>query len=224
MRINQFVALATGLSRRSADSAISSGRVSINGLVAQLGQTVGNGDQVCLDDSPIQIQPHRYFMLNKPVGYLTSRVSQGGSPTIYKLLPKIMHELKPVGRLDKDSSGLLLLTNNGELANQLTHPKYRHSKQYIVSLNKPLGDTDRHKLITGVQLEDGPSKFESEPVKLKANTYNLTLSEGRNRQIRRSFKALGYTVVSLQRLAMGKLKLANLPVGDYRELRREEII
>src|SRR5690606_8683974 len=132
---------------------------------------------------------------NKPTGYICSRRGQG-SRTVYDLLPDKYRSLKTAGRLDKESSGLLILTNNGNLANQLTHPRYEKEKVYKVKLNKPLTGADKNKLLEGVKLDDGPSRF----IKIEQNPQGVcevTLSEGRNRQIRRTFDTLGYKVVYL---------------------------
>ena len=138
MRINKFIAQATGLSRRAADTAIGEGRVLVNGQKPSAGQDVSTNDAVLMDGkritAPNQAQT---IILNKPVGYVVSRDGQG-SQTIYDLLPPELHQLKPVGRLDKDSSGLLLLTNDGQLAQELTHPRYQKTKIYEIRLDKPL--------------------------------------------------------------------------------------
>lgn len=156
-------------------------------------------------------------MLNKPAGYVCSRDGQG-SRTVYDLLPPEMRALKPVGRLDKDSSGLLLLTNDGDLANNLTHPRYNKEKTYVVELHEPLSEPDRRKIGQGVKLEDGISKLQ---IKNPAGkSFTVVMSEGRNRQIRRTFEALGYTVTKLHRTKFGPYALENLGPGKlirYRE-------
>lgn len=218
MRINVFVAQATGLSRRAADRAIQEGRVAINGNMARLGDTVNAVDAVTLDGTPIVPAKKTIIMLNKPAGYVCSRRGQG-SRTIYDLLPPEYHSLKPVGRLDKASSGLLLLTNDGPLANTLTHPRYAKTKLYDVTLNKAL--TAPHKQqITGkdVHLEDGPSGFGLEPAGSAGRKWRVALQEGRNRQIRRTFTALGYEVRSLHRTQFGPYSLHGLKTGEYRLL------
>src|SRR5665213_2596758 len=144
MRVNQFVAQATGLSRRAADRAIQEARLAINQHTAGLGDSVTSNDAVTLDNRPIMAAASLVIMLNKPAGYVCSRAGQG-SRTIYDLLPSEYHQLKPVGRLDKDSSGLLLLTNDGQLANQLAHPRYAKTKTYEVTLDKPLTKIDQAK-------------------------------------------------------------------------------
>jgi 23S rRNA pseudouridine2605 synthase len=219
MRINKFIAQATGLSRRAADNAISEGRVRINQQVAGLGGTVSDSDHIMLDDQPISAPVQTTtIMFNKPFGYVCSREGQG-SQTIYELLPAELHRLKPVGRLDKDSSGLLLLTDNGDLANELTHPRYHKEKVYEVKLDKSLTPADQASLHRAINLEDGPShlrvtQFPNQDVP----TCEVRLSEGRNRQIRRTFAALGYAVTKLHRTQFGPYSLDKLPSGQWQKI------
>lgn len=216
MRVNKYLALATDLSRRQADDAIDDGRVLINGELAQMGTLIGPADIVTLDSQPVK-PPTTYttIMLHKPVGYVCSRDGQG-SPTIYELLPSDLLHLNPVGRLDKDSSGILLMTNDGALAHRLTHPSYQKDKVYVVTLDKPLSPRDASTIgDTGVELDDGPSRL-----RLKTTVHNrslqVTMSEGRNRQIRRTFEKLGYKVTALHRLQFSTFKLGSLPVSHYK--------
>ena len=201
-RINKFVAHATGLSRREADDLVAKGRVTINGATAAMGARVTSADRIALDGKPLKPQAaYTYLMLHKPVGYVCSRRRQGDTPTIYELLPKEYAFLKPVGRLDKDSSGILLLTDDGDFAHQMTHPKFIKTKIYEVELDKPLKPLHQQMISDyGVQLEDGVSRFMVE----KHNAgYTVTMQEGRNRQIRRTFAALDYTVTKLHRTHFG---------------------
>lgn len=217
MRLNVYIASSTGLSRRAADRAIEEGRVLLNGHGPGLGQQVGQDDIVTLDGRAITPDVNTLtIMLNKPVDYVCSRAGQG-SKTIYDLIPEEYHYLKPVGRLDKNSSGLLLLTNDGELANQLTHPRYQKTKVYEVKLDRSLSDTDRVKVSEkGVALEDGLSKFKLEQGN-NASKWTITMSEGRNRQIRRTFSALGYRIIRLHRTQFGEYQLGLLAEGQIRE-------
>jgi 23S rRNA pseudouridine2605 synthase len=223
MRVNKFLAQATGISRRAADAAIAAGRVTINGTVPSPGYDVADQDDILYDGRHLKLQDvtttrHTTIILNKPVGYVVSRDGQG-SQTVYDLLPAHLHNLKPVGRLDKDSSGLLLMTNDGELANQLTHPRYSKSKIYQVILDKPLQPLHRQMISDhGLQLEDGPSQLQLERLHDDNDSqWQVTMREGRNRQIRRTFSALGYTVTGLHRIAFGSYALNNLPPGSYSE-------
>lgn len=218
MRLNKFIALATGMGRRPADQAIASGCVLINGQAATVGQEVSSTDEVTLDGQPINVdvQSATTIMLNKPAGYVVSRSGQG-SATIYDLLPEQYHHLKPVGRLDKDSSGLLLLTNDGQLAFELTHPSRQKQKIYEVTLDKPLRPLHRQMITDyGVMLDDGPSKFQLERLHDGDETeWRITMHEGRNRQIRRTFAALGYTVTGLHRIQFGSYQLRDLAPGRF---------
>lgn len=218
MRLNRFIAASTGLARRVADEAIAAGRVQVNGQPSQPGQQVSDADSVTLDGRRLQLAITQTILLNKPVGYVTSRDGQG-SKTVYDLLPAELHHLKPVGRLDKDSSGLLLLTNDGALAQQLTHPKYQKTKQYAIALDKPLGAAHRRQITeTGVKLEDGLSKFQLEPSDTDSRHWRVIMHEGRNRQIRRSFAALGYTVTGLHRTQFGAFRLHSLASGSWKNV------
>jgi len=223
MRINKFIAQSTGLSRRKADEVIESGNVTINGKQAALGSEVGPRDKVTLNGQPVSGQNQTTtIILNKPVGYICSRDGQGAQ-TIYDLLPKKYHHLKPVGRLDKDSSGLLLLTNDGDLAHKLTHPKFHKIKVYEIKLNKSLDPADREKITqTGVRLKDGISKFElnwmEKDNKGKVTKWMATLYEGRNRQIRRTFVEVGYQVATLNRIKFGPYNISEINTGDFQQV------
>lgn len=218
MRINKFVAQATGLSRRAADRAIQEGRVALNEDTANLGDIVSEHDTITLDKlsitPPVQALT---IMFNKPAGYVCSRNGQGAK-TVYDLLPSKYHALKPVGRLDKDSSGLLLLTNDGKLANHLTHPRYAKTKVYKVNLNKSLEPLHEQMIKgQGMQLEDGYSQLLLTKRNETGMNWEVTMHEGRNRQIRRTFQALNYTVTYLHRIRFGSYSLGSLPLGHHRE-------
>ena len=218
-RLNKYLALATGSSRREADNMIAEGRVKVNGTVAVLGGRIdAKNDTILLDGETLREAPAMsYFAFNKPRGYVCSRRAQGDSPTIYALLPDDMHNLKPVGRLDRDSSGLLLLTNDGDFAYQMTHPKFHKSKIYEVELDKDLQPLHRQMISDfGVMLEDGKSKFEVERLGDENKKWRITMSEGRNRQIRRTFSALGYEVKKLHRTTFGQYSLGDIKSGEYK--------
>ena len=203
------------MSRRTADEVIANKRVLVNGIVPSSGYDVQPEDAVTLDTKPLKVQTVTTVMLNKPVGYVVSRDGQG-SKTIYELLPKELQYLKSVGRLDKDSSGLLLLTNDGELANKLTHPRYQKEKVYEVELDKPLSNEHKKQIEQGVALEDGPSKLK---LNGSGKNWTVTMAEGRNRQIRRTFEAVGYMVVSLDRRKFGEYQLEKMSQpGDLKTL------
>jgi 23S rRNA pseudouridine2605 synthase len=217
MRINQYLAQTTSLSRRGADVALADGRVQVNGQPAQMGQSITAKDIILLDGRPVTHTTQTIvIMLHKPVGYVCSRDGQG-SQTVYELLPKEYQLLKLVGRLDKNSSGLLLLTNDGQLAHQLTHPSFQKQKRYQVTLDTALTEEDLTRLKSGVRLNDGPSHLDIQPTQ-QPRQYHIRMHEGRNRQIRRTFEALGHRVRKLHRTHFGPYTLANLTVGHYKTI------
>ena len=219
MRLNKFVALSLGVSRRKADELIEQGQILVNGDRAVLGRQISQSDTVLHNSRELHIQPKKLILLHKPVGYLCSRASQGGVPTIYELLPKNLHHLKPVGRLDKDSSGLILLTNDGDFAHQMTHPSFYKIKRYLVTLDQPLQPLHRQMINDfGVQLPDGPSRLTLERQHDGDDRrWIVQMSEGRNRQIRRTFAALGYTVTKLHRTDFGSYSLGGMKRGEFQE-------
>ncbi len=235
LRLNKFLAERLGVSRREADELISAGKITVNGEVASLGfslptpENLDNFPKVCYNGKIVPLEADfLYLAFNKPVGFVCSRRAQGNAPTLYDLLPKKYHQLKTVGRLDKDSSGLILLTNDGDFAFQMTHPKFRKTKVYEVELDLPLAPLHQQMISDfGVEIGDGVSKFKiikddflapassselSDPFG-SATSYTVILHEGRNRQIRRTFAALGYTVVKLHRTQFGKYELGDLEPG-----------
>ncbi len=217
MRLNKFLALATGMSRRAADKAIANGEVLINGTAAELGQVI-NPEQgtVTWQGKAVRLpEGTSTIMLYKPRGYVCSRDGQG-SKTVYDLLPARLNSLKPVGRLDKDSSGLLLLTNDGDLAHKLTHPSFQKEKTYTVELSSKLSEQDEQIISsTGIQLADGPSRLMLESLNTERTRWRVKMSEGRNRQIRRTFQAAGYEVITLHRTDFGVYSLGDLKPGEF---------
>jgi 23S rRNA pseudouridine2605 synthase len=220
IRLNKYLALHAGLSRRAADEFIQKGRVTVNGTVAVVGARVTDQDDVRIDDEQIAAQTElQYILLNKPVSYVCSRRQQGENPTIYDLLPDNFHVLKPVGRLDRDSSGLILLTNDGDFAQQMTHPSFYKVKRYEVSLDTPLEPLHQQMINDfGVHLDDGESKLTLERQSDDRRDWIVTMSEGRNRQIRRTFAALGYMVAKLHRTDFGAYTLGHLAPGEYKDV------
>lgn len=220
MRVNQFLAQATGISRRRADELINAGKVTVNNLPVQLGYQVKSSDVVRLNKQIVANAKLQTIMLHKPAGYVTSRKKQGVTPTIYRLLPDHLHRLKPIGRLDKDSTGLLLLSNDGDLAQRLTHPSQHKRKHYLVTTDQPLTKAQLAQLNRGVSLDDGMSII---PITVgHKGYYQVRLEEGRNRQIRRSIQVVGRKVTSLHRDRFGGLQLGNLAVGEWRSLSPQE--
>ena len=235
-RLNKFLAERLGVSRREADDLIAGGQILVNDKPAALGARIDKNDKVCYNKKIIPFETdYLYLAMNKPVGYVCSRRAQGSAPTLYDLLPEEYKKLKTVGRLDKDSSGLILLTNDGDFAFQMTHPKFHKEKVYEVELDHPLEPLHQQMISDyGIMLDDGPSKFVvvrladasfedhklgrtalSVSEKDAPQAYMVTLSEGRNRQIRRTFAALGYRVTKLHRTKFGVFEINNLPVGKF---------
>lgn len=217
IRLNKHLALLLGVSRREADELISAGRVTVNSLAPLLGKQVSPQDTIMVDGVLVADTPNlQYILFNKPVGYVCSRRAQGDNPTIYELLPSDMAKLKPVGRLDKDSSGLLLLTNDGDFAHRMTHPKFAKVKVYEVSLSEPLQPLHQQMIADyGVEIGDGTSKFALERQDDNRLHWIITMKEGRNRQIRRTFAALGYEVTTLHRTDFGNYALGDIKPGKF---------
>lgn len=206
-----------GISRREADDLIDYGHVKVNGAKVTLGARFEAGDEITIRNQPLGAAvAFEYIALNKPIGYVSSRKQQGETQTIYSLLPERYHALKPVGRLDKDSSGLMLLTNDGDFAYEMTHPKFYKTKIYEVSLDAPLAPLHQQMISDhGIQLEDGPSQLSLERVDDSRENWIVTMHEGRNRQIRRTFSSLGYTVTKLHRTDFGHYSLGDIKPGKF---------
>lgn len=218
-RLNKYLALQLGISRREADTLIETGQVTINDDQASLGARYKQGDRIAVKGKPLTgSTAFVYLMLNKPVGYVCSRRAQGDSPTIYALLPDKYHTLKPVGRLDRDSSGLILLTNDGDFAFKMTHPKFAKTKVYKVRLNKDLEPLHQQMISDyGIQLEDGTSKLILGRLSDdNRKEWQVIMSEGRNRQIRRTFASLGYEVKKLHRTDFGNYSLGDMKPGGHK--------
>lgn len=217
-------------SRRKMAKAIKQGRVAVNGHIAtDFRQPLDpSGDLVTLDGRPVDLRPGKpvYLVLNKPAGALATTRDELGRGTVIALLPPKYRGLGlyPAGRLDKDSTGLLLLTNDGALTYRLTHPRFEHEKEYLVRLDKRLGTADADKLRKGIELEDGRTRPATvKPVANDPLSYRVTVHEGKKRQLRRMFASLGYRVMSLQRVRIGSLVLGNLKEGEARELTPLEV-
>ncbi|MBQ3410134.1 rRNA pseudouridine synthase [Candidatus Saccharibacteria bacterium] len=222
VRLNKFLAERVGLSRREADDLIAAGQILVNDSLAVLGARIDKNDKVCYNGSIIPFDAgYSYLMLNKPAGYVSSRRAQGDAPTLYELLPEKYRALKTVGRLDKDSSGLILLTNDGDFAYQMTHPKFVKVKEYEVRLDRALEPLHQQMVADfGIDLPDGKSQLGLTRLADDRKHWLVTMSEGRNRQIRRTFAAVGYEVVRLHRIAFGPYKLGNLKDGEYKAVER----
>lgn len=220
-RLNKYIAYHLGVSRREADVFIEKGSVTVNGGKAELGTRVTETDTVAIHGTLItKKSAYTYIALHKPVSYVCSRKPQGDAPTVYELLPDSLHHLKLVGRLDKDSSGIILLTDDGTFSHHMTHPSYYKTKTYSISLDHELEPLHQQMISDyGIQLEDGPSKL----LLTRRNESNrkewiVEMHEGRNRQIRRTFAALGYTVASLHRTQFGDYSLGDIKPGSWQTL------
>lgn len=226
MRLNRFLAQSGLCSRREADDFITAGLVTVNGqIVTQLGTKVMPTDEVKFNDSRVQGEKKVYLVLNKPKGYVTSLDDPHAGKTVMELVQGACTErIYPVGRLDKNSLGLLLFTNDGDLTKQLTHPAFRKKKIYQVSLDKPLTRADMDRIAEGITLEDGEI-FADEISYVKDNKQEvgIEIHSGRNRIVRRIFEFLGYTVTKLDRVYYAGLTKKNLKRGAWRFLSREEV-
>ena len=226
MRLNRFLAQSGLCSRREADDFITAGLVTVNGqIVTQLGTKVLPTDEVKFNDSRVQGEKKVYLVLNKPKGYVTSLDDPHAAKTVMDLVRGACTErIYPVGRLDKNSLGLLLFTNDGDMTKQLTHPSYRKKKIYQVSLDKPLTRADMDRIAEGVTLEDGEIHAdEISYVKENKQEVGIEIHSGRNRIVRRIFESLGYTVTKLDRVYYAGLTKKNLKRGAWRFLTREEV-
>jgi len=218
LRMNKYLALHLGISRREADNLIDQQKVLVNGKKVTLGARFSEGDKITVNGEELHGKTaYQCIALNKPSGYVCSRKKQGDNPTIYELLPEKYHHLKPVGRLDRNSSGLVLLTNDGDFAYHMTHPSFFKTKIYNVRLENSLSPLHQQMISDyGVTLEDGPSKLQLEKMdQPDRKSWIVTMHEGRNRQIRRTFGSLGYTVNKLSRTNFGNYALGDIQSGTF---------
>ncbi|HEY5753654.1 MAG TPA: pseudouridine synthase [Chthoniobacterales bacterium] len=223
MRLNRYLAAAGFGSRRSCESLITEGKVTINGkVVRELATTVAPADHVKVNGKLARVEQPVYVALHKPRGYVTTLDDELGRRTIEDLLPRSLPRLFHVGRLDKDSEGLLLLTNDGELSQRLTHPRFKVEKEYEVLLDKPFDPALTEKLKRGIVLEQGRARMEQ--VRFVApNHLKVILLQGMKRQIRLMFYDLGYEVKRLCRTRIGPVLLGQLPAGGHRLLTEREV-
>jgi 23S rRNA pseudouridine2605 synthase len=227
VRLQAFLARAGAApSRRKAEPPILEGRVTVNGETATLGATVTEGDAVALDGIPVRLPDALpYLALNKPAGYLTTMDDERGRKTVADLMPEAPG-LVPAGRLDRNTTGLIILTNDGELAHRITHPSSKIEKQYRLTLENPLPEGALVALTSGPTLEDGkmhPPRLANLRRTRSTTTLDLTIHEGRNRIIRRACVAVGLRLVSLRRTRVGPVTLGDLPEGEYRALTTGEL-
>lgn len=229
-RLQKILSRAGVASRRAAEQMILAGRVQVNGItVTELGSRYEQAEvRITVDGKPVRAaEQHVYFLLNKPKGYISSVHDERGRRTVLALLPEVRERIYPIGRLDANTEGLLLLTNDGELMNGLLHPRYEVEKTYVARLTRLPGKEELNRLRTGVQLEDGltaPAQvriLEAEKGRVRVE---MTIHEGRNRQVRRMFQAVGYDVKALKRTHFAGLTLHGVARGAHRTLTNEEIL
>lgn len=223
MRINKLVAERCEVSRRKADAMIEEGRVEVNGKRAQLGMMVDDDDRITVDGSTtVDDRRQRVVIaLNKPVGFMTT-TDPSKTDTVMDLVEWPDARLFPVGRLDVESSGLLLLTNDGDLANKLMHPRYEHEKEYEVEVDHPFQESDLLQLRHGVEL-DGRKTKPAQVLRISERRIRIMICEGRNRQIRRMCEALHYRVLHLHRIRIAGLEIGSLKPGMWRVLSPSEV-
>lgn len=211
-------------SRKDARMWIGDGRVQVNGNVVRDPDAWIDieRDTVRFDGKTLQDEGRVYVLLHKPVGYLTTNRDPQGRPTIYDLLPEDGPHVAYAGRLDFDTSGLLILTNDTQFAERLTNPEHHIPKTYLVNASRPLGDEELDALRHGIELEDGPTRPAS-VTRVSESAFEIAITEGRNRQVRRMVEALGATVVTLVRIAIGTIGIGDLPAGETRALTAEEV-
>jgi 23S rRNA pseudouridine2605 synthase len=222
VRLAKYLAHGGVASRRMAEKIIAAGRITVGGeVVRDPARDVGEGDDVRVDGSPVGAEPREVWAVNKPAGVVSTAREPGSRPAVVSLVDSAAR-LYPVGRLDADSTGLLLLTNDGELANRLTHPRYEVAKTYRAGLAKPLPEAALRRLREGVELEDGPTA-PAAVHRRGEREIEIVLREGRNRQVRRMVEAVGNRVTGLRRVAFGSLALGGLREGEARRLEDGEI-
>jgi 23S rRNA pseudouridine2605 synthase len=222
MRLAKYLAHCGVASRRRAEELIAAGRVTVAGeRVTDPARDVDETSGVAVSGRPVRPEPHEVWMLNKPAGVVSTAREPGRRRAVVELVDS-PRRLYPVGRLDAESTGLILLTNDGELANRLTHPRYGIERTYKVRLRRPVSESQLRRLRRGVELDDGPTA----PARVRstsARVVELTIAEGRNRQVRRMVEAVGNQVIALARIRFGPLALGSLPEGKSRRLRPPEV-
>lgn len=215
-------------SRTEAERLIASGRVRVNGAIVRDAERWIDleRDRISVDGKALSKKKRLYLVLYKPTGYVTTRVDPDGRPTVYDLLQEVKQWIFPVGRLDQDTSGLLLLTNDAQFAERITNPEFKVPKTYLVKVVPRLSDEQLDQLRNGIVLKDGPTRpAQVTRIRDSGNHtfFEITIREGRNRQVRRMVEALEGKTLKLVRVAIGPIRIASLPIGTYRELSEEEV-
>ncbi len=229
MRINKFLAEQGIASRRHADEMITQGRVKINGQTATLGMSVEETDEVLVDDICVSVaeKKEEFYIMNKPKGVICTVSDDRGRKTVMDYLPETAGRVFPVGRLDYETEGLLILTNDGDTAYRLTHPTSEVPKTYLARIEGTMTEKDLNRIRSGVELDGVMTKKCKAHIVETNKAYtkvHITITEGRNRQVRRMFEAIGRTVAFLKRVSIGKLKLTGLDRGEVRKLTESEIL
>ena len=226
-RLNKYIAASGLCSRRKADELIESGVVNVNGkIVKELGFIVHEKDKVFVNQKLVRPAKHEYYKFYKPAGYITTCDDEKGRKTIYDLLPDTMLNLKPVGRLDKNSTGLLILTNDGELINALTHPSIKVPKVYIVTIDARIHAHQLEQMAAGIEIEPGKIAYADVLVLEADNKHTMmqiTLYQGLNRQIRKMFEHLGFEVKSLKRIQHATISIDGLKRGEFKPIKPQQI-
>ena len=227
VRLNKYIASSGLCSRREADELIEAGKVNVNGkTVTEFGFLVQPKDKVFVDKKMVRPVKHEYYKFFKPAGYITTSDDEKGRKTIYDLLPENLYHLKPVGRLDKDSTGLLILTNDGELINQLTHPSVRVPKVYLVSIGAKIHKHELEQMALGIEIEKGKMAYADITVlemDNKSTVMKIVLFQGLNRQIRKMFEHFGYEVKTLKRIQHATVSLEGLKRGEFKPIKPQAI-
>lgn len=223
MRINKYIAHSGYTSRRKADDLIYESRVKVNGkIISEPGYKVKDGDRVEVDGKLLSLEEKFYIKLYKPVGFITSNFDPFNEKDLNDLVD-INQRFFAAGRLDKDSEGLLIITNDGEFTNNLTHPKFKLDKEYIVKIDRGLNKDQEKAFEKGLDIGRGEKTSDASLTYLGDRTYKVIIHQGYNRQIRRMFKVLGAEVISLKRIRVGKIKIADLKKKEYRYFNDEEL-
>lgn len=223
MKINKFIAQAGYTSRRKADDLIRAEKVKVNGkILKEMGYNVKDDDIISIDGKILQLEEYFYYKLNKPVGYITSNYDPHNEKDLNNLID-IDERFFAAGRLDKDSHGLLIITNDGDFTNALIHPSSGISKEYIVKVDKILNDKQIEKFKSGLDIGNGEMTSDAAIRYIKNNTYIVTIRQGYNRQIRRMFAVLGSTVIGLKRTRIGAIHLNDLIAGKYKKFDKKEM-
>lgn len=227
MRINKFLASCGIASRRECDKLITEGKVLVNGRRAGLGLDVSDEDDIIVDGKKVAVKKNEYYILNKPKGYLSTVSDDKGRKTVMDLMPSGVGRIYPVGRLDYDSEGLLILTTDGALAQHLTHPSNEVPKTYLVKIEGTATEADLNPIRSGIEIEGGYVTKKCKAHIVETNKeytkIHVTITEGKNREIRRMFAAIGKEVSLLKRIKVGELTLRGLDRGSWRKLSKDEV-